>query len=72
LRRLTVDEADDIATSLSSQYPLSEGNIDPKHVADFDIAIRVIHTLRMEVRALRNQAAVYIPKEKRHHLKIVK
>jgi hypothetical protein len=57
LRRLTVEEADDIATSLVSQYPISEGNIDPQHIADFDIAIRVIHALRMEMRTLRNRAA---------------
>jgi hypothetical protein len=80
LRRLTVDEADDIATSLASQYPLSERNIDPLHLADFDIAMRVIHTLRMELRTLRNRAAVqaaaqasgYGVKDKRPHLKIVK
>jgi hypothetical protein len=80
LRRLTVEEADNIATSLASQYPISESNIDPQHIADFDIAIRVIHALRMEMRTLRNraaiqaaaQASVYVAKDKRHHLKIVK
>jgi hypothetical protein len=80
LRRLTVEEADDIATSLVSQYPISEGNIDPQHIADFDIAIRVIHALRMEMCTLRNRAAAQasaqvsanVAKDKRHYLKIVK